>query len=146
MNDAEFWTLIATIDREQIHADEDAALGPLLAALGSLPRHELEGFEDTLAQKLYALDGRPFARATGPLELVSADGFLYARCFVVAQGREHYESVLRDPERMPSSLDDWFEAILYAASQAFETQTGEEWDYAPPVCYETGSNGRGWAE
>jgi hypothetical protein len=77
---------------------------------------------------------------------VGADGFLYARCFVVARGREHYERVLRDPSEMPSSIDDWFEPILYAPSQAFESMHGQEWDYAASVNYETGSNAQGWAE
>lgn len=146
MNDDEFWALIATIDREQRAADQDAALAPLVTALSKLSRPELEAFEDSLAQKLYALDGRAFARAADAAESMGADGFLYARCFVVAQGREHYERVLHDPSRMPSSIDDWFEPILYAASQAFEATTGDEWDYVPSVSYETGSNADGWAE
>jgi hypothetical protein len=146
MSDDEFWALIATIDRAQLAADEDAAVTPLVTALAKPSRSALEAFEDSLAQRLYALDGRPFARAAEASESMGADGFLYARCFVVAQGREHYERVLRDPSRMPRSIDNWFEPILYAASQAFAATSGDEWDYVPSVSYETGSNAEGWAE
>ena len=121
-------------------------MGNAPSFVAKLSRPELEAFEELLAQKLHALDGHPFARGADTAVSMGADGFLYARCFVVAQGREEYERVLRDPSRMPSSIDDWFEPILYAASQAFEASTGDEWDYVPSVSYETGSNAEGWAE
>jgi hypothetical protein len=55
MNDDELWALIATIDRQQICADDEAALAPLINAHEKLARLELEAFEDTPAQKLHAL-------------------------------------------------------------------------------------------
>ena len=49
---------------------------------------------------------------------------------------------------MPKSTDQWFEALLYAAAEAWARSTGrdpEEWDYQTDVDCETGSNEEGWA-
>jgi hypothetical protein len=45
---------------------------------------------------------------------------------------------------MPKTLDDWLEAILGVASEAYERKTGSEWDYTASVSYETGCNGELW--
>lgn len=144
MDDTRFWSLIALIDLTALHeGDEDGALAKLDDAVADLPRAELEGFEEVLAAKLYALDGRIYAVAAGDSG-TSDDGFLYARCFVVACGKSHYERVLADPTQMPTSLDDWCEGLLYVASTAFEGQSDEDWSFSATLDYETGSNHRLW--
>ena len=144
MSDDEFWKLIALIDREQLAGgDEDVAIEPLASALASRPEDDLRGFEDVLAQKLYALDGQRFAQEAGNSG-GSDDAFLYARCWVVGAGKEHYHRVLATPRLMPKSLDEWLEPLLYVASNAYEKATGEEWDHETPVSWETGSNEAEW--
>ncbi|MCB9291541.1 MAG: DUF4240 domain-containing protein [Lewinellaceae bacterium] len=64
-------------------------------------RHILE-FADLLSEKLYALDSKTYAKHIGedgwsPGRYFSVDNFLYARCCVVANGKELYEKVLHDP-------------------------------------------------
>ena len=69
---------------------------------------------------------------------------LYARCCVVANGRDFYESVLSDPAEFPNDTD--FEALLELASAAHELKFGKVPDpFDTPVSYETFSNQAGWA-
>ncbi|MFZ5889601.1 MAG: DUF4240 domain-containing protein [Myxococcota bacterium] len=144
LRDAEFWRLIDTIDAQALSdGDEEGAIEPLREALEGLEKAELEGFEEQLAQKLYAIDGKEYADAAGESG-ESGDGFLYARCYVVARGQAFYESVRKSPKAMPTSSDDWCELLLFAAAEAFTNSTGETWEFAASVSYETGSNTALW--
>jgi hypothetical protein len=148
MTENQFWTLIEkTIDRDALRdlgEDDypDPLVQPLTEELEKLSVHEIEEFEEILAKALYDLDGRRFAANAGDSR-ESDDGFLYCRCWVVANGREYYEAVLADPEKMPKTITEWCEPLLYVARDAWAQKTGkdaEEWDYEPKVSYETGSN------
>ncbi len=143
-----FWTLIERIDRTQLETgDEDAAVAPLIAGVSLLVEPEIEGFEEQLAQALYALDSRAHEASSGESS-GSDDCFLYARCFVVARGRKHYELVLEDPTRMPKTLEEWCEALLFVGPRAWAQKTGgdpDAWPFTPSVSYESGSNTEKWA-
>ena len=143
MTDQEFWNLIDIIDRDALdQEDEDAAVEPLILALTERTEAELTAFEELLAQKLYALDGEIYARNAG-VSGDSSDGFLYMRCYVVARGKEYYESILQSPQKMPKSIEQWCEGLLYVHRQAWSELTGKDesdWDFESGVSYETGSN------
>lgn len=148
MTDAEFWAVIACINWDG-ESDEEI-LAPAVAALSALGSGAALAFQDTLAQKLYALDTRAHAREIGigayddtDESALSADLFLYARCCVVVNGREFYERVLQQPREMPKNMP--FDALLSLAPSAFERASGEKFDHVPPVSYETFSNQAGWA-
>ena len=72
----------------------------------------------------------------------SDDEFLYARCCVVANGKEAYQSVLSDPSNFPTDLA--FEDLLYVAANAYERKTGKRFLSTPAFNFETGSNKQGW--
>lgn len=145
----EFWALIDTIDRTALMAGEEGeeeAVAPLITALAALDRPQLEAFEEHLALALYALDGEVYADAAGESG-ESGDGFLYARCHVVARGKAFYEKVLAQPSMMPDSLDMWLESLLFVAAQAWEESSGEDfdqWHCETSASYETGSNEAQW--
>jgi hypothetical protein len=143
MDERTFWQLIDRIDGDVLMEDQDAAIEPLVAALSRLKPENIASFEEHMAQRLYALDGRRFAEQAGESS-DSADGFLYARCFVVARGEMHYRRVLADPTLVPKSVDHWCEALLNAASTALELSTGNAGDFETTVSYETGSNSAQW--
>lgn len=147
MTREDFWRHLESIDRRALREDdEDAAMAPLEARLGSLTAADLESFEEHLAQCLHALDGRIFADESGESG-DSDDGFLYARCFVVAQGKDRYEATLKNPALMPKTLDGWCEALLYPHRHAWAKLTGRsasEWGFEPTVSYESGSNEELW--
>lgn len=147
MDRSTFWKLIELVDHDALRESDDAAaVAPLIAKLSSCSESQIRDFEEHLTQVLYALDGRSFADHAGESG-GSDDAFLYARCFVVAQGENHCQLVLADPTAMPQSIDEWCEALLSVAQEAWTASTGraaEEWDCACSVSYETGSNAAQW--
>lgn len=66
----------------------------------ALEKKELQFFHKHLAQALYDLDSRVYY---DPADDIGDDGFLYARCFVIATGREVYQRTLSNLNLMP----DW---------------------------------------
>ena len=128
MDDATFWGLIDRFDWTK-DEDDDAIIEPAVVALALLPDSQIADFQQILARKLYALDGRAWARESGEgiwfgePDRVAVDGFLYARSLVVANGREFYDAVLADPTTFPKEAD--FEAILMLAADAYDRKTGQ---------------------
>lgn len=149
MTSQDFWTYIEHINRAALNAgDEDAAIAPLEVCFSTLTPADLESFEEHFSQCLYALDGQIYADASGESG-DSDDAFLYARCFVVAQGRERYEATVKDPSLMPKALGEWCEALLYPHRRAWAKLTGldeSEWAFDSSVSYESGSNERLWPQ
>jgi hypothetical protein len=148
MDDTMFWSLIDRFDWSK--EEDDDIIEPAVMAIALLPDSQIAEFQQILARKLYALDGRAWARESGELiwfgdpDRVAVDGFLYARCLVVANGREFYDAVVVDPTTMPKDAD--FEAILMLAADAYDRKTGLVWDELDEtdVSYETFSNEAGW--
>ena len=147
MNRQDFWNIIEHVDRASLLAgDDDAAIAPLERHLGTLTPDELESYEEHLSQCLYALDGQIYADQSGESG-DSDDAFLYARCYIVGQGQQHYEAALRDPSLMPKTLDGWFEALLYPHRRAWATirdTDASKWAFHSSVSYESGSNEQQW--
>jgi hypothetical protein len=147
MESNEFWTLIKLVDIDTLDdGDEDGALVNLIAKLSTLGEEQIQGFEQRLAQLLYDLDGKVYADHAGESG-ASADGFLYCRCYVVARGKNFYEAVLANPAKMPKSLNQWCESLLFVSQNAWAEATGDEpedWSYHASVDYETGGNKEAW--
>ena len=147
MNHNDFWKLIKLIDAEALDdGDEESALEELTTKLATLGEEKIQDFEECLAQFLYSLDGKIYAENAGESG-ESGDGFLYCRCYVIAKGRKFYETVLENPVKMPKSLDQWCESLLYVSQNAWAEATGndsENWNYHASVSYETGRNKAAW--
>lgn len=148
MNEVKFWRLIDLIDIAALDkGDEDAAIEPLYRVMLEISEEELFEFEEALALQLFAIDGEVFAQTAGEAGS-SDDGFLYARCYVVAKGRQFFETVKADPARMPNSIDQWCESLLYPHRKAWGHAKGcspAEWPFSPSVSYESGSNQDLWS-
>ena len=147
MDENRFWELISLLDWKK-SGDDDAVSEPVVQALADSTLRHIYEFEDILSEKLYLLDGMKFAKNTGENAYrgadvyFSVDGFLYDRCCVVANGKEFYQEVLKDPEKMPKEMD--FEPLLGIAAKAYQRKTGKEFKYVPAYSYETFSNLEGW--
>lgn len=146
MSEEQFWRIIDRLDWSK-GEDDDAILAPAVTTLAAFSVADIHRFQDVLAEKLYALDKQAFAEQIGTYRYggsrhFSSDTFLYARACVVANGKDFYYQVLKDPGKMPKEYT--FEALLYLAGMAFEKKTGEAWEYLPKVSYETYSNREGW--
>ena len=64
MDDSEFWGLIDKLDWSK--DDDDAIIEPAVVALALMPDSQIADFQQILARKLHALDGRAWARESGP--------------------------------------------------------------------------------
>jgi len=116
MNEDQFWQIIAQLDWER-QGNDDAVIEPCVQVLARLPETAIQTFYDLLSEKLYLLDGRQYADHSLLEEgNISADLFLYARCAVVANGRNFHENVLRNPGSFPQNI--CFEAILSISERA----------------------------
>lgn len=148
MTDSEFWNYIARIDLRALdRGDEEGAVLPVRTALAAETEAWLVEFEEALAQKLYALDGEVYAQNAGESG-ESDDAFLYARLYVVAKGRDFYETIRLNPKKMPKSVEQWCESLLYVHKYAWEALTGRsaaQWPFSPTVSFESGSNPELWS-
>jgi len=144
LNETTFWELIQLLDWANPE-DSDAVVRPLVQALSAMPVANIYQFYDLLSEKLWMLDGRAFADAMmrdAHDDGFSADEFLYARCCVVANGKDAFESVLANPASFPVDLT--FEALLYVAGEAYQMATGKEFLPIPAFNFETGGNAEAW--
>ena len=132
MPDDEFWQLIDLVDL----ASSDS-IDAIVRALSTRGSSSILAFQQTLAQKLYALDKREYAEAING-ERFSADHFLDQRAYVVARGREFYAAFLA--HQIVPTENDSYESLLDVASAAWENLTGEALTQLPSVSYFTYSN------
>ena len=99
MLDEEFWNIIKNIDNSKLDLLEEddypeELMEPLILALSKLDEKNIKGFEEKLSEFLYALDGEIYANNAGESG-ESGDGFLYARCWIVAKGKKYYEPIIQ---------------------------------------------------
>ena len=142
MNEDGFWETVAQLDWSKT-GNDDAVIEPAVQHLSRQPEPAILTFFDLLSEKLYLLDGRLYAQfSSGDENGISSDLFLYARCCAVANGRERYEAVLKNPASFPKDL--FFEAILDIPERAWFRKTGKKLEHFPKYMYETGFNPNGW--
>jgi hypothetical protein len=147
MAEETFWKIIELLDW-RFEGNDSKVIAPAIQELADMSSVAICEFAETLAFKLYKLDTKKHALNAGPYvynendDYVSADGFLYARCVVVANDKQYYDEVLKDPTRMPKDLE--FEALLSIAPKAYELKTGEDFEYTTGCSFETFSNVEGW--
>ncbi len=143
----DFWNAIALLDWSQ-EGDDGKVVEPLFNYLVVQPISHIYRFSDMLAEKLWQLDTRHHAQVflDDPESdgYLSVDDFLYARCAVVANGKDFYEKTLHNPAQMP--IDLTFEPLLYVAPSAYLRQTGNPFLTPGAFSYETYSNKEDWAK
>jgi hypothetical protein len=146
LSETQFWQIISLLDWSK--TENDAILAPAIAHLAQLPISFMYQFDDKIAEKLFRLDAKNLAENIGedaykPEHYFSVDNFLYARCCVVANGKQFYDSVLSNPTLMPKDLT--FEPLLSIASDAYFLKTGRKFEYVATTPIETYSNKALWA-
>jgi hypothetical protein len=142
-SDAQFWQIIKQLDWSKKEYSD--IIAPAVLALSQMPMPCIYLFKDFLSEKLYRLDTRQHASVYLKKEgedLLSADDFLYARCAVVAEGKDFYQKTLKNADEMPSEIA--FEPLLNIANEAYKIKTNKNLDYIPSFNYETKSNKLAW--
>ncbi|MEU4162197.1 DUF4240 domain-containing protein [Actinoplanes sp. NPDC026670] len=128
--------------------DEDAlyALDPWLdrfteqlrAASAGLSAADLTSLDRVLERKLYDIDREDIHEVTDG----SDDGFLYARGFIVAAGREFYEAVRADPA--VAIIDAECEEMCYFFAHLHNERFGAYPETGSGISRESSSNQSGW--
>ena len=101
-----------------------------------------------LCQHSTWLDTEAYARNIGvgayqeKADHFSPEGFLFARCCAVANGREVYEQVRQHPAVMPKEVE--FTPLLRVANEAYRRQKETLMHYVAAYPIETFSNREGW--
>lgn len=116
----------------------DEVIPALTKLLDALPAEELLGFDRILEAKLYEIDRMDVQEFTDG----SDDGFLYARGFIVACGRDYFNAVNADPSR--ALMDFECEDMCYLSQFMYERKFGK----MPPsgISRASNSNAAGWPE
>lgn len=152
MDEQEFWTVISMLDWSET-GDDDAVVEPAVEYLSQKSDEDICQFYEILSKALFDIDGLAWAENMGDAPIIdgdpyySPDGFLYARCCVVANGEATYNDVKENPSNMPKDME--FEALLYLCDSAWERKHGEEADYEeffyePEYNFESFSNEDLW--
>ena len=145
LTEIEFWQLIELLNwKKETNA---AIIEPLIKRLSTLHVAHIYNFQEILTQKLFQLDQKKYAEQIGQYAYqegayFSVDHFLHVRACVVANGKEAFEEVVKNPQTMFKDLA--FESLLSVASIAYERKTKKSFMYLPSLNYETYSNKEGW--
>ena len=95
-------------------------------------------FDRILERKLWDIDRAEIQKFTDG----SDDGFLYARGFIVAAGRDFYDAVNATPER--ARMDIECEDMCYLSYHVYVERFGEM--PRSDITRESASNPAGWSE
>ena len=141
-----FWGIISLLDWSK--QSEEEIIEPAVIKLATFTVWKIRQFEESLSYKLFLLDTLEHAKEMGEYcfsqqnQYFSPDLFLYARCAIVARGKEVFEDVLSNPLKMLKDTE--FEILLSLSSEAYYVKKGKEFEYESGCSYETFSNKEGW--
>ncbi|QFZ21909.1 DUF4240 domain-containing protein [Saccharothrix syringae] len=124
----------------QLEEHLDRVLADLRAAAEDLSSQELTALDRVVERKLHEIDREDVHEVTDG----SDDGFLYARGFVVALGREFYEAVARDPR--VAVADAEAEGLCYLFAHLHADRFGDFPETGSGISRESGSNPAGWPD
>ncbi|MEH0842841.1 DUF4240 domain-containing protein [Micromonospora sp. CPCC 205711] len=127
-------------DEYAVDAWLDPFLGQLRELCVDLSARELTDLDRVVERKLYDIDRADVQEVTDG----SDDGFLYARGWIVALGRDYYEAVRADPAM--AVLDADCEQMCYFFAHLHEERFGGWPETGSGISRETGDNAAGWAE
>jgi hypothetical protein len=116
----------------------DRVLEALAGACVGLSSEELTALDRVAERKLHEIDRADVQAVTDG----SDDGFLYARGFILALGREFYEAVVRDPR--VAVQDAECEAFCYFFAHLHAEKFGDHPETGSGISRESVSNPAGW--
>ena len=116
----------------------EAFLDSLASRCGGLTAEELTALDRVVERKPYVIDSADLHAVTGG----SGDGFLYARGFVVAMGREFYYAVAADLQMAVPWAE--FEEMCYFFAHLHHERYGRFPDTGSGISRESCSNPAGW--
>ncbi|MFD6398314.1 DUF4240 domain-containing protein [Nocardia sp. NPDC060249] len=143
---ASAWTATGTEPSAALRLTEgdlERRLDAFLAQLSTLSKDfssaELTALDRVAERALYDVDRADLQAITGG----SDDGFLYARGFIVAMGRDYYDAVSSDP--VTATADAECEEMCYFFAHLHNERFGTFPDTGSGISRETASNPVGWS-
>ncbi|WP_245666724.1 DUF4240 domain-containing protein [Actinomadura latina] len=118
----------------------DEFIGNLRRLARDLPAETLTDLDRVLERKLHDIDRSDVHAVTDG----SDDGFLYARGFIVALGRDFYTAVAADPRT--AILDADCEEMCYLFAHLYRERFGAFPDTGSGITRESCSNPAGWRD
>ncbi|MCG5213090.1 DUF4240 domain-containing protein [Streptosporangium soli] len=113
-------------------------LSNLTVSSENLSAEELTSLDRAVERLLYEIDRADVHEVADG----SADGFLYARGFIVALGRDFYTAVTRNPQM--AVLDARCEEMCYFFAHVHDQKFGDFPDTGLGISRESGCNPQGW--
>ncbi|MGL4730580.1 MAG: DUF4240 domain-containing protein [Clostridium sp.] len=147
LDEKEFWNIISMFEWKYSD-DDERVLKKAIDYLHKKSNEDIYRFYEILSKLLYDLDGIDYAKNIGECSYVDEntyfcpDEFLYSRCVVVANGKDCYYEILKNPIKMIKDME--FESLLYIAEDAYKMKGNEEFDYVPKYDFETFNNTDKW--
>ena len=123
---------------EELMEALEEVIPALRESLEQLSAPELLAFDQILERKLYDIDRSEIQEHTDG----SDDGFLYARGFIVAAGREYYDAVNATPSAAMMDLE--CEEMCYLSAHVHQEKFGEMPATSSGISRESCSNSAGW--
>jgi hypothetical protein len=128
----------SSVDTSIVEKACAAFLDGLTSQCRGLPDDELVSLDGVLERKLYDIDRADIHAVTDG----SDDGFLYARGFIVAMGREFYDAVAGDPQM--AVLGAQCERMCYFFAHLYRERSGRFPDTHSGISRESFQNRAGW--
>ncbi len=125
-------------DTTLIDRSLDAMLANLTDDCAALSGEELTDLDRVVERRLYDIDREDIQEVTDG----SDDGFLYARGFIVALGRDFYQAVARDPEM--AVMDAECEEMCYFFAHLHQDRFGDFPRTGSGISRESCMNLAGW--
>ena len=130
-----FWQLIEE-SKLKNKSNFKAQVRYLAIRLSKLDNEEIVGFEKTFREEII----RSWDYNVKSLyqiihgDYLSADGFLYFRCYLLSNGKDFYRSAANNPDKLAYKIEDNYdgELMLYVADEAFELKNGKATKLARP--------------
>ncbi|GAA2040248.1 hypothetical protein GCM10009839_47940 [Catenulispora yoronensis] len=122
-----------------VDAAADAFIDTLTGLCVDLSSADLTDLDRVVERKLHDLDRADLHAVTDG----SDDGFLYARAFILAVGRDYYSAVAANPRLAVIDCD--LEAMSYLFAHVHNRKFGSYPETGSGISRETCANAAGWA-
>ncbi|WP_276641876.1 CbrC family protein [Trichococcus flocculiformis] len=145
MYDLDFFHFTDMLDWSK-QGNDEAVLDPLVSFLSTYGDNVIFAFEDKMTELLYALDTYDIAKhLIEDWGYISSDGFLYARCMALVNGKSYYTAILKGKKKLSKDME--FESLLYVPRNAWcrlHHERDDNYPHKTELSYETFSNKKGW--
>lgn len=136
INTDKFWALIDNAVKAS-NGNDSIKEEYLIKELAKLSLEDITDFEIAFRKCVIDADDFKVIAAQKIIEgFVFDDIYLYFRCWIIGQGKNVYDEILKDPDYLSTLVNKGdlcsFEELMYVATQAYAIKTGKKEDETFP--------------